>query len=88
MIDPTYWLAITRRNKPKKKNLTDWYNGNVAPVRVGMYERYFTDGTYMMYWDGNLWRRDASDKPHWRQVGDYPAWRGLTKQANSSGANL
>lgn len=75
------WLLFTRREHPRQTGLTDWLSGNQSPVHAGWYERSFTDSLIFHYWDGEKWlTRDG--KPHWRQVGDYPAWRGLTQQFN------
>ena len=32
----------------------------------------------MQYWDGHRWI-GQDGRPHWRKVGDYPAWRGLSR---------
>lgn len=83
-IDPIYWLTIAAERQPKSKSVTDWISGGVAPVRVGIYERHFTDGNLEQYWDGKVWRclhgNGSAGPAHWRQVGDYPAWRGLKEQ--------
>jgi hypothetical protein len=80
-IDPNYWLRIASERAPKSASVTDWYCGHMAPVHHGWYERHFTDGTYFQYWDGIAWRMQERCAPHWRQVGDYPAWRGLKSPA-------
>lgn len=84
-IDPTQWLAKVSEYRPQTEGLTAWFSGEVAPARVGWYERFFTDSTVlaadlsMQYWDGQSWLT-ADGRRHWRQVGDYPAWRGLTRE--------
>ena len=87
MIDPKYWLLIANDRRPKLPITTDWISGEEAPVRVGWYERHFTDSMMaggekwsMQYWDGEYWRAKPECIPHWRQVGDYPCWRGLTAE--------
>lgn len=84
-IDPTQWLARASEFRPQTEGLTAWFSGKVAPARVGWYERFFTDSTVlaadqsMQYWDGHFWLT-ADGRRHWRQVGDYPAWRGLIRE--------
>lgn len=84
-IDPQEWLAVAERLRPRAEGLTNWFPGNIAPAHVGWYERYFTDSTIippgdsMQYWDGRFWLTKQG-RQHWRQVGDYPAWRGATSR--------
>lgn len=61
--------------------LTGWYSADQKPVRIGWYQRWFTDGLYYHYWDGEFWRANVSAGPHWRQLNDtpYPVWRGLAE---------
>lgn len=85
-IDPRHWLSVAV--KRHEVNYSPWLPGDIAPVRVGWYERCFTDGTVRHYWDGAKWRpyKGTFAPEHWRQVGDYPAWRGLaatTKEASN-----
>lgn len=84
-IDPIKWLVIANERQPKTASVTDWIPGNFAPVREGIYERHFTDGNNIAHWDGINWRichcNQTPGPVHWRQVGDYPAWRGLNKEA-------
>ncbi|ABD72119.1 hypothetical protein Rfer_4433 (plasmid) [Rhodoferax ferrireducens T118] len=54
-----------------------WVGGEKAPLATGNYERLFVDGVMIQLWDGESWRSEGATKPHWRQVGDYPSWRGL-----------
>ena len=77
-IDPTLWREHARRSAPADPLVTDWLAGTVAPVHIGWYDRFFTDGLFRHYWDGQVWRARPDCSPHWRQVGDYPAWRGST----------
>lgn len=44
--------------------LTDWFDGVVAPARVGVYERYFLVTEYCgyAYWNGKLWYAVRSTK--------------------------
>lgn len=82
-IDPQEWLAVARRQRPSTPGLTDWFPGSVAPFHVGWYERFFTDSetipveASMQYWDGQRWLI-SEGWAHWRQVGEYPSWRGAT----------
>lgn len=84
MIDPITWQAVATVRAPKPCFMTDWFDGMTHPQWVGYYERHFTDSAIVpmasiQYWDGKYWRARPDSPPHWRQVGDYPAWRGLTE---------
>ena len=76
MILPEQWLAKTAALHPCE-GLTPWFGGDTQPARVGYYERKFVDGIHRQFWDGRRWRAGEGGAAHWRQVGDYPAWRGL-----------
>lgn len=80
-IDPEFWVTEARRRQPGTPEVTDWFSGNIAPARHGWYDRLFTDGVYRQHWDGAIWRAREGGDPHWRQVHDYPAWRGLAAPA-------
>lgn len=86
-INPDEWEAVWARipwrlkEAKTREPVTPWFNGKTAPVRVGWYERMYTDGLFRHYWDGQVWRARPEDPPHWRQVGDYPLWRGLRRSA-------
>ena len=69
--------------KCAKEPRTDWYPRGTHPTRVGYYERRFSDGIFLQYWDGKLWRIEEGGTPHWRQVNDYPMWRGLLRRVDS-----
>jgi hypothetical protein len=60
------------------RGVTLWLDGRLKPAHVGWYERLFTDGVFQHYWSGSKWFSNPRNAPHWRQVGDYPCWRGLT----------
>lgn len=89
-IIPEVWLAVANERRPKLSQTTEWFSGLIAPVRVGWYERHFTDSMVasdngsmnasMHYWDGKFWSHKDGGISHWRQVGDYPAWRGLSSE--------
>lgn len=82
-IDPSEWLALwdcsdTRVISARTTEaVTPWFIGTTSPERVGYYDRMFTDGLWRQWWDGTFWRSDRTHAIHWRQVGDYPCWRGL-----------
>jgi len=77
----SYWVTVAATNFPKRRGMTSWRDGTQAPDKIGLYQRYYTDGLYFDYWDGTQWlSRDKDGAPHWRQVGDYVAWRGLTEK--------
>jgi hypothetical protein len=92
-IDPIAWLAVANQRRPQVTADREWNPGTVAPSRPDWYERHFTDSMIievelsLHFWDGRLWRIKPDGRPHWRQLGDYPAWRetqlhpGFTAQA-------
>lgn len=91
MISPLEWLETANRRRPKLPHTTEWFSGLTKPKLVGWYERHFTDSPMIgdhtvQWWDGLNWyaRPDAA-MPHWRQVGEYPAWRGLSAPAQEPG---
>ena len=69
------------------KEVSPWFPGDTAPMYKGMYERHFSDGVDKQYWNGKSWyavtirTKEGAEYiatvPHWRQVGDYPMWRGV-----------
>ena len=74
-------------NKSERKGgVTRWYRGDVKPAYKGWYERIFIEGIYRQHWNGRFWSMQKDGFPHWREVGDYPAWRGLTEPAFKRGA--
>jgi hypothetical protein len=77
-IDPIEWLAEANRRHANQE-YTPWFVGTTWPSRIGWYERCFTDGTLRQWWNGRAWLTSnlSLAREHWRQVGDYPAWRGL-----------
>jgi hypothetical protein len=82
-IEPAEWARhadnCTMCGKHKRpRGVTQWLDGRTTPARVGWYERLFTDGVYRQFWDAYAWHAKPGGVRHWRQVGDYPAWRGLT----------
>jgi hypothetical protein len=83
-LDPKPWVNVASTRRPKLPHTTEWFDGTTAPTRPGWYERHFTDSMVigdatMQYWDGEFWRNRPHGTAHWRQVGDYPAWRGLAE---------
>lgn len=84
MISPLEWLLTANKRRPRLPNTTRWFSGLIAPTRPGWYERHFVDSMVindatMQWWDGAVWRAKPDSPPHWRQVGDYPCWRGLAE---------
>jgi hypothetical protein len=83
----TDWRKSESVEHAKGFEVTEWFDGNTCPSRIGLYQRMFTDGITVHYWDGKLWlcRNGKGDyvTPHWRQQFDYPMWRGLTKDIES-----
>jgi hypothetical protein len=39
--------------------LTEWYNGDQKPVRVGVYERDYSDCSYFCWWNGRDFGKPA-----------------------------
>ena len=75
------WYKRVTENSVPTADRTPWFAGDTHPVRVGWFERIFIDGVFRHYWDGQMWLIDKGGEPHWRQIGEYPAWRGLKKFA-------
>lgn len=50
-------LNKTQDKTKQDMKLTDWYNGNIKPVHIGVYERKSNHGlNAYSYWDGNHWK--------------------------------
>lgn len=87
-IDPLGWVAVANLRKPQTEGLTEWFSGAQTPEYVGWYERHFTDSEILLpeqslqYWDGQYWLT-AQGLRHHRQAGEYPAWRGLTRNLHA-----
>lgn len=85
-IDPIEWLKVANARAKKTRRVTPWFPGTTRPDRVGYYERHFTDSQMLDFnyslhwWDGRHWLAKKGSLPHWRQVGDYPCWRGLAQE--------
>ena len=82
-IDPAEWArhadgCMVCCKHRRQRGVTRWLDGRTKPARAGWYERLFTDGVFRHYWNGKVWAVLRGGQPHWRQVGDYPCWRGLT----------
>lgn len=81
---PEIWMLRSRQLPTR----TAWYAPGTHPVRRGYYERNYVDGIYLHYWDGKVWRSSKDSRhPHWRQVNDYPMWRGLVSRVPSTNAH-
>ena len=82
MRSASVWLAYVNEHRPHPaKGVTPWFSCSVRPVRVGWYERQFTDGIYRQWWNGVAWLFGPGKHQHWRQVDSYPCWRGMRKAA-------
>lgn len=46
-IDLSAWVVIANQRVPKTNLVTDWFCGEVAPVHIGFYQRYFVDGVFI-----------------------------------------
>jgi hypothetical protein len=90
MISPIEWLKTANHRRPKLPHTTEWFSGLTAPTQPGWYERHFTDSPVigdvsMQWWNGKQWYAHPRNVlPHWRQVGDYPAWRGLAEDPKAA----
>ena len=93
MISPLEWLLTANKRRRKLPQTTEWFSGLTAPKRSGWYERHFTDSPVigdasMQWWDGYQWLAHPRNiLPHWRQIGDYPCWRGLAEDPSASPAS-
>lgn len=63
---------------------TPWFNGNVQPARIGVYERQYPCGVYYNYWDGRYWHLGVR-VPHMaaqqlRSSCQLLSWRGLAQE--------
>lgn len=82
-LNPHAWLchvgecAVCHKHV-RARGCTPWMSGHTHPSRAGWYERLFIDGVFRQHWDGVAWRSRIGGIPHWRPVGHYPCWRGLT----------
>jgi len=71
------WLDHVEGPANSASGCTPWFSGMTAPTREGWFDRMFVDGCYRQWWDGAQWSHAKGGPRHWRQVGDYPCWRGL-----------
>lgn len=83
----TDWHKSESVQHAKGFDVTEWFDGNTCPYRVGLYQRMFTDGVIIHYWDGKFWfSRNSKGNfvtRHWQQRFDYPLWRGLKRDIAS-----
>jgi hypothetical protein len=91
MISPLEWLLTANKRRPKLPHTTKWFSGLTSPALPGWYERHFIDSpsigdATMQWWDGEFWRANPEWAMHWRQVGDYPCWRGLAEDPSAAKA--
>jgi hypothetical protein len=83
--------------KKNKFNKTDWFDGKIKPVRVGVYEqgteqygqlsnkKHITGGVFS-YWDGKVWRGMETNikylyKDNIKCVFQEEPWRGLKSKS-------
>jgi hypothetical protein len=79
------------KSQSSPPGLTDWYPGDVKPVRDGVYQRHYYDAiiVYCHYKEGR-WRHAglsieyASDKCNFDKISSNQKekWRGLNEQPN------
>lgn len=69
----------------KEQQLTGWIDGNLTPVRVGLYQRQYEGVNYYSYWDGVCWGCFNKEKKHALLVKNLSTslpwlpWRGIDK---------
>jgi len=69
----------------KKLKLSQWHDGNVKPVHVGIYERQYHYNTMLNYWNGESWRWPADGYlmawtlRHELSSSQTLPWRGIVK---------
>lgn len=65
--------------------LTDWFQGDVKPIRVGIYERRYKSGIYFSKWNGIHWGFGHCKVKFANLTEDFLSqyqnlpWRGLSK---------
>jgi hypothetical protein len=77
----------------RRPRLTRWFPADVAPVRVGVYQKDFGVREEYQFWDGTRWHYGCSDPQETEAMrGRYDgapkprAWRGLTARATGARA--
>lgn len=73
----------------KKPKVSDWIDGSVKPVHVGLYQTIgrVNPTVYWRYWNGKYWgwgsvdKRDAYECRYHDSVIRSKGWRGLTTPA-------
>ncbi len=85
--NPEEWLMTAAQDRPRLEGLTPWFSGGTTPAHIGWYERHFNHTSQVLgcksmnWWDGQQWRLGPHLGIHPRQVGSYPAWRGMMASA-------
>lgn len=77
--------------------LTDWFDGNVTPHRVGIYQRHHGENSSApirySYWNGRHWGGWAELKRAALSNRDIPSsaqripWRGIARRSSTAGAS-
>ena len=62
-----------------------WHDGSTHPAKNGWYERQFTDGIFLQWWNGSAWAASKGGQSHWRQVGSYVCWRDVMVESGEPG---
>lgn len=79
----TWFRRVTQEGVAQKIGVSadGWRVGTTSPEYPGTYERLFTDGLYLHFWDGTTWITciHHNPRPHRYQRGGYPCWRLLTQ---------
>jgi hypothetical protein len=64
-------------------DLTEWYPGDIKPIRIGIYQRKRNGIVIYSFWDGKEWKaggetiRDALRMKVWIAVYQDAEWRGV-----------
>ena len=75
-----------------KQRLTDWFDGAVKPIRIGVYETLPENRTSFQHWDGKQWGFCAmSPESALTGIGaashyQSPKWRGLAEDPSAAKA--
>lgn len=68
--------------------LTDWFPGDIKPIRVGIYERRYSESINFSKWNGEYWSFGyysvdlANERGHYLSQYQNLPWRGLAEDPN------
>lgn len=72
------------------RKLTPWLNGDLKPIRCGVYQRKYWDRIAFCLWDGRMWHiswstPDRAEKSMLISDIQNQPWRGLASNPKSKG---